>query len=237
MRAKTWFILGCLIVTAGAYSVASGDEEKSRSKGNFSDSAQREKGRIWESLSEEQRTQLKEALRDVWSDPAVLSAREDVKQASDSYQNAVRDAIKRVDPSVSELVARLQSASEGEARDRLGGGMQMKFGPRRGGDYPMGPPGYLDKLSPEQKERYQKAQEKARESEAVKAAKEELESIREQDSELRRRQLAAHKKMRRVMLESMVEADPGIEELQKQVHDGDRRGRPGGPKDSGSERR
>jgi len=227
MRAKTWYIVGCLIVTAGAVSVLSGDDEKPRAKGEVSESGDREKGRIWESLSEDQRTQLKEALRDVWSDPAVLSAREDVKQASESYQTAVRDAIQRVDPAVSDLVARLQSASEGDARDRLGGGMQMKFGQRRAGDYPMGPPGYLDKLSPEERERFKQAQEKARESESVKAAREELESLRAKDSDLRRRQMAAHKKMRKAMLESMVEADPEIEALQKQVYGDGGKGRPG----------
>lgn len=221
MRAKTWVITAGLIVASGAMSLSSGDDGKSSDKGD------REKARIWESLSEEQRGQLREALREVWSDPAVISAREEVKQASDAYQAAIHDAVKSADPDVAELVVKLQAANEGEFRERIGGGAQPKFGLRRSGDYPMGPPGYLDKLTDEEKERFRKAQEKARESEAVMAAKEELEALRGEDAGLRQRRLLAHRKLRKAMMESMAEIDPEIKPLQMRVYEGEGLRRPG----------
>ncbi len=227
MRAKSWAITLGLIATAGVMSLSHAEDEGSRGRG---DKGEREKSRVWESLSEEQRDQLREALRGVWSDPAVISAREEVRQASDSYQAAVRDAVKRVDPQVAELVVKLQAASEGEVRERIGGGMHSKFGPRRSGDYPMGPPGYLDKLSDEEKERFKRAQEKARDTEAVMQAKRELDAVQEEDSKLRIRRLAAHRKLRKAMIESMTEVDPGIESLQKRVYgEGNRPSEPDGP--------
>lgn len=222
MRAKIRVITASLVVATGAMSFSFADDDKRSDRGD------REKSRIWESLSEEQRGQLREALRDVWSDPAVLSAREEVKQASESYQAAVRDAVKRVDPEVAELVVKLQAASEGEVRDRIGGGMHSKFGPRRTGDYPIGPPGYLDKLSDEEKERFKKAQEQARESDSVKSAKQELEALKDEDTKLRHRRLAAHRKLRKAMIDSMAEVDPEIKPLQKRVYGGEE-GRPKGP--------
>lgn len=235
MRTKSLAFLICALVTVAAVRVSVGGDEDAPDREKRAEMSEREQGRIWESLSEEQRSQLREALREVWSDPAVLSAREDVKHASDAYQAAIREAVQRVDPEVAELVVKLQSASEGKSRERLGGGGQSKFVPRRPGDYPMGPPGYLDNLSNEEKARFKKAQEKARESEAVQAAREELESLREEDGDLRRRRLMAHKKMRKAIMESMVEIDPGIEALQEKVYDKDRpswsgRGGSKGPK-------
>lgn len=221
------FIMICVLAIGGVAQL-SADDEKSRDDRKHSESGDRGKGSVWESLSDEQKMQLREALRDVWSDPAVLSAREDVKQASDAYQAAVREAVRRADPEVADLVVKLQSSSEGKARERIGG--PSKFGMRRSGDYPMGPPGYLDGLSDEERARFKKVQEQARESAAVKEARKELEELHARDNELRRRRLMAHRKLRKAIMESMVEIDPEIEALQKRVYNGERRGRPG-PRD------
>ena len=178
-------------------------------------------GQAWESLDEEQKRKLREALRDVWTDPAVLSAREEVKVASESYQRAIRNAISKVDPSVAEVLKELQSLNEGRTQERLGGGPgggpHVRMMPRRGGDYPIGPPSFLENLSEDERERFQKAEKEARESDVVQKVKEELEMIRKEDESLRKRKMEGLRKVRIAVLNEMVQIDPSLEDLRGQL--------------------
>lgn len=207
----TWISLAIfaslLIVPAAKTQEASPRDDRRTDAGN-------RKGHSWDSLSEEERRKLREALREVWTDPAVISAREEVSQASNAYHEAIEAAVAAEDPAVAKLLNRVQAARKGRLHDRIGEDSLTKHGRRRG-DYPMGSPGFLEKLSPEEQEKFRSAQEAARESEAVREAREELEALREEDKDLRHRRLAAYKRMREAMHEAMVAADPEIEELRE----------------------
>lgn len=168
----------------------------------------------WESMSPENREKLKVAVREVWTDPGVLSAREEVNQASKAFQDAIRAAIEKADPSVAGILTELQSESRGPGAGRPGSpGSNGRFGPRRSGDYPMGSPGFFEKLTPEQREKFKVAEEAARESEAVLKWKNELGALQKQDEQLRRKRMETHMKMRKAVLQAMIQQDPELEEV------------------------
>jgi hypothetical protein len=77
----------------------------------------------------------------------------------------------------------------------------------------MGPPGFLEKLSKEDRERFTKAEAVARGSDGVKVALRELESIQKEDELFRDRRLEAHRRMRKELIAAMVSADPGLKEM------------------------
>ena len=187
----------------------------------------------WDSLSEEEREKLRKALRDVWTDPAVLSAREEVKLASEAYQEAIRKAVGNADPSVAGLLKEIQQLNEGSGNSRVKGETPGRFGPPRGFESPAGPPAFLEKLTPEEREKFKAAEEKAQSAESVQAARKEMESLRLQDEQIRRRRMEAHLKMRRAVLEAMFAEDPELKSLQSRLGftpGGKTKGRPGGKK-------
>lgn len=189
------------------------------------DKAERERIHAWESLSPEQREKLREALRQVWTDPAVINAREEIKHASDAYQAAIKSAVEKADPSVAELLAKIQSAGGmtpgipgGPGAMTLPGGPGAPgMGPVRNFDEQIRPPGFLESLPPEDREKFRKAETTAMESEAVKAARAELAKIREEDEALRRKRLEAHRHLRKVTVEEMIRIDPSIAPMQKRL--------------------
>lgn len=168
----------------------------------------------WESMSPEDREKLKVALREVWTDPGVLSAREEVNQASKAFQDAIRAAIEKADPSVAGILTELQSESRGPGQGRPGSpGSNGRFGPRRSGEYPMGSPGFFEKLTPEQRKKFKEAEDAARESDAVLKWKDELGALQKQDEQLRRQRMETHMKMRKAVLQEMVQQDPDLKEI------------------------
>ncbi len=198
---------------------------------------------MWKELEPGQREALREALREAWTDPAVINAREEVKQAGEAYQAAIKAAVERVDPSLVALLEKVQSV-DGPWPGRGPGGPQKPGGHAggagRGFDEQIKPPGFLDSLPPEAREQFRKAEEAALESEAVKSARADLARIREEDEALRRKRLEAHRKLRKVTLDEMVRADPSIAEIQKRLRVEERGGSPekrkgGGEKKGGKE--
>lgn len=197
---------------------------------------------VWRHLEPEQRQKLREAMRQSWTDPAVINAREEVKQAGEAFQEAVKHAVERIDPSLVKLLQRVQGAEgpwpgrepENEEKSRgRGSGLSRGFGDQ------IRPPGFLESLSPEEREKFRKAEEAALASEAVKAVREELDKIREEDEAIRRRRLEAHRKLRQVTLEEMVRIDPSIADLPKRLGGGPGKGQgrpPGGRKGGEAER-
>lgn len=188
---------------------------------------------VWMQLEPDQRSKLREALREAWTDPAVINAREEVKQAGEAYQAAIKAAVERIDPSLVALLQKVQAA-EGPwpGRETDASDSKKPKGRGVGGGKGFGdqikPPGFLESLSPEAREKFQKAEETALESEAVKAARAELAKIREEDEALRRKRLEAHRKLRRVTLDEMVRADPSIADLPKRLGGGSPERRKGG---------
>ncbi|MBU6179106.1 MAG: hypothetical protein KGR69_05545 [Verrucomicrobia bacterium] len=187
--------------------------------------AERERFHAWESLSPEQRERLREALRQVWTDPSVITAREEIKHASDAYQAAIKSALEKTDPSVAELLAKVQmpggmgaGVPGGLGAMNLPGGPAVPgTGPVRNFDEQIRPPGFLESLSPEDREKFRRAEAAALGSEAVKAARAELAKIREEDEALRRKRLEAHRHLRKVTVGEMVRIDPSITPMQKRL--------------------
>lgn len=232
-RLPSW-ILALLLSSAGAFAQEEkreGKDERVRPWGK----AERESSEAWESLGPEQREKLREALREVWNDPAVISAREEVKHASDAYQAAVKAAVARHDPSLVEALAKLQGSVKGFGGAAFSGSGAPPRGPgvpggpggagvRRGFDGPFRPPGFLESLSPEMRERYRKAEATANESEPVKQARDVLSKLRSEDEALRRRRLEAFLELRRATVEGIIEADPELESLRRRLLEGQRPG-------------
>ncbi|NRB76285.1 MAG: hypothetical protein HRU46_18140 [Verrucomicrobiales bacterium] len=180
--------------------------------------AEAERKEMWDSLSDEEKEKLRTALREVWTDPAVINARDEVKSAAEAYQKAIREAVSKADPSMAELMAKAEKSIEGRIHDRIGGPPSGRSGMfRRAGDYPMSPPGFAEKLSPEEQEKFRKAEEAAKETPEVKKAQAALRGLHKQDEEMRRKRLEAHRQMRQAVLTEMVKKDPSLKELQNRL--------------------
>lgn len=186
-------------------------------------SAHREK---WEKLSEEEREKLKLALREVWADPAVLSAREEVNEATQAFQDAIRVAMTKADPEVAALLKEVQTPGHGPGSGRPHGRPGGPGMPKRMGDTPTGPPAFFEKMTPEEREHFRKVELKAREAESVVAIRKELEGIQKEDDQLRRKRMEVYRKMRKAVLNAMVKEDPSLAEKISEL--GSRRG--SGPK-------
>jgi len=248
---RTLVFAASLLVTAASLAEESSGETR-KDKPGMSKERVRDKGdvarlEVWESLSPEQRDKLKQALRDVWTDPAVISAREEVKQAGDAYQVAIKAAVSRADPSVAEVMSKIQRSNSGMAHEHIWGRPPMSTGqtgngipqpphgqgpsekggpgPRRGFDDQIKPPGFLDNLPPESRDKFRQAEESALASDAVKVARAELEKIREEGESLRRKRLEAHRTLRKVTLDEMIRIDPSIAGIRKKLS-GEERGGP-----------
>lgn len=219
-------------------SAAAQEKEKEAVKPRVWEKKDREKIEAWEALSPEQREKLREALRGVWTDPAVINAREEVKHASEAYQAAIKAAVEKTDPSVAELLSKVQGAGmmgpmppgapgNPGGSGNPGGQGSAAGGPGRGFEPQIRPPGFLDSLTPEARETFRKAEEQALSSENVKAVRAELDQIRQEDEALRRKRIEVHRKLRKVTVDEMIRIDPSIAAMQKRLLEG---GRPGAEK-------
>lgn len=188
-------------------------QENSPNRSRVWNKADRERIEAWESLKPEQREKLREALREVWTDPSVINAREEVKQASDAYQAAIKAAVAKVDPEVGEMLAKVQSMQGASpAGPPPGGPMAM-----RGFDHEIRPPGFFDSLPPEQREKVRQAESAALESEIVKTARAELNAIRKEDDGIRRKRVEAHRRLREATVEEMLRLDPSLVPLERKL--------------------
>ncbi|MDA7920328.1 hypothetical protein N9B73_01115 [Verrucomicrobiales bacterium] len=194
--------------------------------------------KLWGSLSEEEREELKQALREVWSDPTVISARAEVQQSSEAYHKAVMAAISRADPSAAKVLSKLQALSRGlpdRKGDRRGPGFRLSPRGERPIGESMGFPAALGDFSDEERSRFREVENEAKESPAVKKVIAELEASREKDDEVRKSKLDLYRKLRTTVLAEMVEIDPRVEELVAKLRPGPRESgvRPDGGKGKG----
>lgn len=198
----------------------SGDKKKKppiRKKHDSKISPMRIGGDIWGSISEKERKKLREVLTRVWANPEVQSAREEVKNAAENYKEAVKNAVGNEDPLVAKLLVRVQAENEGRLKRLLpdrhphhGGGAGERRGPEQ---MLMGPPGFLDRLSKEDRKKFLKAQLLAKEEPAVKEALKELGKIRRKDDAFRKERLQAFMKLRRVSAEALLSIDPELKTI------------------------
>jgi hypothetical protein len=192
-----------------------------------------ERRESWEALSDGEKEKLRTVLREVWTDPSVMIARDEVKSATEVYQKAIREAVSKADPSVANLIVKVEKSAE-VRHDRHGGLPSGRSGLyRRSLDYPMSPPGFLEKLTIKEQERFRKAELAAKETAKVKEARNLLNTLQKQDEECRRERLEAHREMRQTILSAMLEVDPGVKELQDRLNMSSASG-PGGSKPKGS---
>lgn len=218
----------------------------------FRDKGEAARLEAWQSLSPEQREKLKEALRNVWTDPAVMSAREEVKQAGDAYQESIRAAVSRVDPAMGEVMSKIQRSNSGMAHDHIWGspalgkgeppkgnsqGQGQGQGPQGGGargkrafDYQIKPPGFLETLPEAEREKFRQAEEMSLDAASVKAARLALDQIRDEDEALRRKRFEAHRTLRKVTLDEMIRIDPSLAEIRKKLSGEDRSGPKAAPR-------
>ena len=207
-----------LILAASGFVVIHADEGGPKpTEGAYGGRGDKDSREKWDSLSDEDREKLRKALREVWTDPGVLSAREEVRVASESYQKAIRNAIGKADPSVAGLLTEVQAMNEGATQDRLKGSGPGRFSPYRGIEYPAGPPTFLEKLTSEEREMFKAAEEKAQNSEAVLGLKKEMEDLKSQDEQVRRRRMEVHFKIRRAVLDEIFSSSPELKSLESRL--------------------
>ena len=227
MNAFLKLLIICLVIVGGGPAVSG-----FAAPGVYSEEERRES---WESLSDKEKEKLRNVLRVVWTNPSVMIARDEVKSATEAYQKAIREAVTKADPSVANLMVKVEKSAEGRMHDRIGGPPPGRSGLyRRSFDYPMSPPGFLEKLTPEEQEQFRRAELAAKGTAKVKEARNTLNALQKQDEECLRKRLEAHREMRQAILSAMVEEDPGIKELQDRLYMSSAIGpKSGGPKGGG----
>ena len=143
--------LGLLLITGALVTLSSPllAEGPDFPRGKPSDRGDDPRTKLWDSLSPEQRDKLREALRDVWIDPAVINAREEVKLATDAYQAAIKAAVSRADPSIAGVMAKIQESNSGLAHEHISGRPSMGSAGKSGFEGQIRPPGFLESVSPE----------------------------------------------------------------------------------------
>ncbi len=175
-------------------------------------------------LTSEQRTELREAVRKAWSDPAVIEARDKLKSAAEAYQNALNSAIKRGSPELAETVDALRRETDsafriyghGPGKEGTPGGPS---GGRRGdwrdyeGFLTMENPPFLRDLTPEQQAIYREAHAKAMNASDVKSRLSTLRDLKQSDDEIRKQRIEQIRRVHQAIREAMKAADPRVAEF------------------------
>ncbi len=223
---RSLILMGALVILSGVSEVFSQERDAGKSrkdadsrkmKKDSRGSGKRPGSAVWNSLSEEESKKLREVLRRVWADPEVQSAREEVKNAAENYKKAVKNAVGEEDPLVAKLLVKVQSENAGNMSQLLptrhpfpGEGK----GDRRGAEHLLiGPPGFLEKLTEEQRRKFLKAQAIAKDRPAVKEALKDLEKIRKKDESFRKERLQAFMKLRKAGYQALLSVDPELKDI------------------------
>ena len=199
--------LAALIAAGLFFSVTLAAQEKERPKGNSG----------WEELTKEEQQKLREALRTVWSDPNVLSARENVNRSAKEYHTAVRESIGKKDPATRKLLERVQKSQSGFVQAAMGGSGGFKKHIHGASvnrlSQLIAPPGIMEKMSQEQKEKFKEVGAQAKQQPGVVQAIEELKSLSKADEEIRQKKLEAFRKFRRAYFDAIIEIEPTLEQF------------------------
>lgn len=217
---KPRFFLYCIAASLGL--VISSVYSQERPHGSHSDP----KAEIWSKLSKEEQEKIRAALRAVWSDPEVLSAREDVNRSTAEFQEAIRKSIENQSPETARILKRLHQLAPStpgpNGHGRKGSGLHAAGLPRGAGWSLelLPPPQIWDNMSPDEKKQFRKAAEAARGSSGVASAREELGRIRKEDDKIRRKKFEAFRKYRRAYFDAMIESDPSLKSRLEPIRDG-----------------
>lgn len=201
-------------------------------------------------LAPEQREKLREAVRRAWNDPAVIQARDEVKAATDAYQNALKAAIDRSDPETAQLIEKYRQSSQTESKGYLfpggatnpgrangqPGGLPLTERVREWRDFEsfliMENPPFLRDLDDEKKRLYREAHRKAMETEDVRGRVEQLKKLRQEDDEFRKKRTEAIRGMHVALRKALIEAEPRVAEFMPTVTPADaKKNQPGGDKE------
>jgi hypothetical protein len=181
-------------------------------------------------LSPEERNKFREAMRQAWDDPAVLQARDEVKEATIAYQKALTEAISRTDPDVVSVLKKIRDSTESPGKNMYppGGGPGDPGGRGRSGggsgfrDFEAfltgGSPSFLNKLSEQQREIYRDAREKALKSPEFQEVFGVLRKMRMHDDELRNKRIELFGRARQTLNAQMLKADKRVKEFLPKEH-------------------
>lgn len=172
-------------------------------------------GNGWSELSEADQKKLREALRTVWSDPTVLSARENVNRSALEYHRAIRELIGKQDPATALLLDRVQKNQSGVLNTAIGDVRKKHFHPISGARLTqiIAPPAMMERMAEDQKVKFQAAGARAKELPKVVEAIEELKNLSKEDEEIRMKKMEAFRKFRKVYFEAIVEIEPELKAL------------------------
>ena len=159
---------------------------------------------------------IRDAMGKVWNDPEVDSARKALQAASEAYRKALHDAIGKQDPELRKIL--MKALDRGGMRGGHDDGPGRFHPPRRGSME-----GLLRGLNEEERKIVKAASEKARQSEAVKAAE-----AKRKSAQGMKEMMAAAREYRNVLHKAMVEADPRVAKLLRRGGGPGRDGRPPG---------
>ncbi|NNE93695.1 MAG: hypothetical protein HKN23_18755, partial [Verrucomicrobiales bacterium] len=192
-------------------------------------------------LSDEERSRLRQAMREAWSDPAVIQARQEVNDSVQAYQKAIRAALLKKDPEMKGLISKMEASSQSHVKTMIGEatrhGNGGKSGPRAGGGDQRGfdmltrAPSYLSNLTPEQRKQYFELRDKVKSNPEVRELFGKLEQLRKEDDAMRDRRTDTFRKLGRTIHEAMIAEDPSVAEWLPKGPPGGMKGRgPGGGK-------
>jgi Spy/CpxP family protein refolding chaperone len=112
MKAKlTCFLvpaLACVVQFAPATFAQQPPDKPDRPFRQFQNERQNERRARWASLTEEERGRLRAAHQKAIADPAVQAAREKLRQARREFQEVLRPALLKADPSIQPILDKLR---------------------------------------------------------------------------------------------------------------------------------
>lgn len=211
-----------ICITAPVILAVSGvfaQERPDRSRSN-------EMAEVWSKLSDEEQEKIRAAVRAVWSDPEVLTAREDVNRSTAEFQEAIRKSIEKQSPETARILKRLHqlvpTTPGPNGHGRKGSGFHAAGLPRGAGWSLelLPPPQVWEAMSPTEKKQFRKAAEAVRSDSRVVSAREELGLLRKEDDKIRRQKFEAFRNYRRAYFDAMIETDPSLKSRLEPVRGG-----------------
>lgn len=219
------FLIPFILLISFSSLLGNEDSEVKSDKPKPSNSAKAEEkqtkaelAQAWGELSEDEKKKVREALRTVWSDPKVLSARENVNRSIKEYQMAIKETMSNQDPESASLLEKVHSGGGGFLTFISSRGMGPSGGGHKRGQSPrhhehLLPPHVLDQLTPEQKAQFKRANDRAKMRPEVNAAIEKMRALRKDDEEFRKRQFEAIHTFRKTYFETLIDIDPSLSEF------------------------
>ncbi len=195
-------------------------------------------------LTDTERTKLREAMKDVWTDPAVVQSREAINESVKAYKASIRTALLKKDPSLEPALIKMEKDSSGHVRQMMGGpprgpGSHRFDGKGKSSNSPeISPfdrftryPPFLNDLPENKKNNYFKVRDQIRDSTEIKSILKRLEDFNEQDKRNRIERTSLYSELRKTIHKKMIEIDPSLSEILSKDDSEQRGGKKKGQKD------